>query len=443
MNLKPYRQVLAVRGVRPLLLIGILARVPATATGMALTLFVSSAGQTWARAGLVVGAFTVGAAVGQPLTGRLVDRRGLRAAMVFTTFAQLVIWPVMPLLPYLGVVVAAAAVGALAPPVFPAVRLGLTALVPADDRRAAFALDSMIVELSYMVGPATAVVVATSVSPAAGLYALAAGMAVSGFLLCWLNPPTQPEGHEIPEVAPPRRTWFSPGLVALMVAGASATFVLSASELALVATLRETGQAQWTGLAIAVWCAYSLMGGLVFGSGRWRVSALGLIGALGLLTIPVGLAGGNVLLLLLFLLPSGVLCAPAMTAANDNLTRIVPPASLGEATGVLGSAFLVGIALGSPFGGTIIDSAGPGWAFAAAGAVSAVLVLAGVPFYRRQERLTAAAEARRHAEAGEVPAGAAADGAPQAGVAGGPAQPGVAEDGGPHVREPQPAAAQR
>src|SRR5690349_24820698 len=78
-NLKPYRQVLAVRGVRTLLLVGILARVPATATVMTLTLFVTATGRSWAQAGLVVAAYTVGAALGQPLTGRFLDRRGLRA----------------------------------------------------------------------------------------------------------------------------------------------------------------------------------------------------------------------------------------------------------------------------------------------------------------------------------------------------------------------------
>ena len=34
--------------------------------------------------------------------------------------------------------------------------------------------------------------------------------------------------------------------------------------------LRDAGLQGWTGLAIALWCLYSLLGGLVFGAGRSR-----------------------------------------------------------------------------------------------------------------------------------------------------------------------------
>jgi predicted MFS family arabinose efflux permease len=100
------------------------------------------------------------------------------------------------------------------------------------------------------------------------------------------------------------------------------------------------------------------------------------------LTIPVGL-GDAWPWLLLALLPSGVLCAPAMTAANDNLTRIVPAASRGEATGLLGSAFTFGVAVGAPFAGTVIDHLGPSWSYAATGLVGLLATLAVIPLWRR------------------------------------------------------------
>ena len=59
-SLAPYRQVLAVPGVRTLLLLGILARVPSTAIAITLTLHVTDAlGRNWAQAGLVTAAYTV------------------------------------------------------------------------------------------------------------------------------------------------------------------------------------------------------------------------------------------------------------------------------------------------------------------------------------------------------------------------------------------------
>jgi predicted MFS family arabinose efflux permease len=112
------------------------------------------------------------------------------------------------------------------------------------------------------------------------------------------------------------------------------------------------------------------------------------------LTIPIGLASGWPWLLLA-LLPSGVLCAPSMTAANDNLARIVPAASRGEAIGLLGSAFTVGSTAGAPFAGLVIDAWGPPWAFAVAGAVSAVAALAALPAYRRSPRAVVDASVER------------------------------------------------
>lgn len=383
MSLTPYRHVLALPGVRSLLLVGILARVPSTAIGISLTLHVANAlGLSWAQAGLVTAAYTIGGAVGQPLTGRLLDRRGMRFTMALTGGASGVVWLVAPHLSYGPLLVAALVGGLVALPVFSCVRLSLAAMVPADQRRPAFALDSMIVELSFMVGPAVAVVLATSLPPGYGLDALAVGLVGSGALMWWLNPPTRPEGGEIPETAPSRRSWLSSRLVALMAVAAAATFVLSATELTIVASLRDAGLQRWTGLAIALWCLYSLLGGLVFGGGRSRATALGLVAAMAALTMPIGFADAWPWLLVA-LLPSGVLCAPSMTAANDNLARIVPPASRGEATGLLGSAFTFGVAVGAPFAGTVIDHLGPSWSYAATGLVGLLATLAVIPLWRR------------------------------------------------------------
>ena len=70
MSLAPYRQVLAVPGVRALLLVGVLARIPATAIGMTLTLHVATTlGRSWTQAGLVTAAFTIGGSGRRPAAG--------------------------------------------------------------------------------------------------------------------------------------------------------------------------------------------------------------------------------------------------------------------------------------------------------------------------------------------------------------------------------------
>lgn len=387
MSLAPYRQVLAVPGVRMLLLIGMLARIPATAIGMTLTLHVANGlGRSWTEAGLVTAAFTIGVAIGSPLMGRLIDRRGMRSAMVLSTIVQAAVWFTAPHLTYHALLPAALIGGLFGIPIFGTIRIALAAMVPGDQRRPAYALDSMIVELSFMVGPAVAVLVSTALPTGYGIYLLAVGLVVSGTMMFIMNPPTRPAGQEIPEVAPSRRSWFGPRLVAVMIASAAATFILSATDLTIVATMRDAGAVAWTGVAIALWCAYSLFGGLVFGAIHRPVSVLLIVAVMGLLTIPVG-AAPTWQWLIVALIPSGVLCAPAMVSANDTLSRVVPAASRGEATGLLGSAMTAGTTLGAPFAGFVIDAASPGWAFAAAGAVGAVAVLAALPAYRRAPAL--------------------------------------------------------
>jgi predicted MFS family arabinose efflux permease len=51
--------------------------------------------------------------------------------------------------------------------------------------------------------------------------------------------------------------------------------------------------------------------------------------------------------------------------------------------GLLGSALTVGPTSGAPFAGLVIDGAGPGWAFAAAGAVGTLAAALAFPAYRR------------------------------------------------------------
>lgn len=80
-----YREVLALPGVTPLMTNALLARVPASAAAITLTLHVVlTLDLGYAAAGAVGAASTVGMAIGAPVLGRLVDRRGLRTMLAVT-----------------------------------------------------------------------------------------------------------------------------------------------------------------------------------------------------------------------------------------------------------------------------------------------------------------------------------------------------------------------
>ncbi|MDR7279019.1 MFS transporter [Catenuloplanes atrovinosus] len=386
MGLRAYGSVLRVRGVAALLLIGFLARIPITATSIALTLHVvDEQGEGYAAAGLVGAAMTVGSAIGAPWLGRWADRVGMRPVIVLTGVAGSAFWLLSPRLPFGWLLAAAGLGGLLTLPAFSIVRQALTALVPEDQRRQAFSLDAMTVELSYMAGPAGAVLLASTVSATASMIAIGAGLALSAALLTVLNPPVR-AAHEKPaDAAPavPRRVWLRPPMLMAYAIAAASTLVLAGTDVATVAVLRDGGEVGWTGLVLGVWAAASLAGGFVYGTLPRPLGAVGLLAGLSLLTIPVGLAGDLWWLLALALIPAGALCAPTLTATTEQVSALAPASARGEALGLHGSALTVGMAIGAPLTGAVIDAFGGAWGFAAAGAAGLLIALAALPVVRR------------------------------------------------------------
>ncbi|MBP2702550.1 MFS transporter [Microbispora sp. RL4-1S] len=383
MAIEPYRRVLALPGMRALLLVGLIARVPLTGTGITLTLHVvGDLRLGFLQAGLVGAVSMGGSALGSPIAGRFVDRSGLRPVLAATTAAQAAFWCAAPHLPYQALLAGSLVAGVLSQPVFGAIRQCVAALVPQADHRTGFALDSMAVEVSYMVGPALAVASVTAFGAPATMYGVAAGLVGAGLGLFLLNPPTRTEAESAEREAVPRRQWLRPGLIMLLGLAAGLTFVLTATELSLVATLRLDGATEWTGLVVALWGGYSMIGGFVYGGLSRGLSPLLLIGGLGAATMPVGLAHGGWWWLCLAVVPCGLLCAPALSSTVDAVNRRVPASARGEAMGLHGTALTMGVAAAGPLAGAVVDGYGPGWAFAASGALVALLALAATPFRR-------------------------------------------------------------
>lgn len=385
MSIEPYRRVLAVTGVRALLLVGLLARIPITAIGLTLTLqVVGGLHLGFAQAGLVGAASTAGVAIGAPVSGRFVDRYGLRPVVAVTTAAQLVFWPSAAFLPYWPLVVGAFAAGVLALPVFSVVRQCLAAVVPDEHRRSAFALDSMLVEVSYMIGPAVAVAATTAVGSGWAMAFVGLGLVGSGLALLLLNPPTRPEDDaDDTGAAVPRRQWLTPALLSVLGTALAATFVLAAAELSLVAALKAQGAVRWIGLAFGLWGVSSLVGGFVYGALPRGRSPLVVVGVMAALTAPVGLAG-DWRVLSLAMIPCGMLCAPAISSTVDAVSRRVPAGARGEAMGLHGTALTLGLAVSAPVAGWFIDVLGTRWSFALAGIIGLALVALAALFSRER-----------------------------------------------------------
>ncbi|WP_208765171.1 MFS transporter [Streptomyces albidochromogenes] len=381
-----YQRILAVPGMAPLLGVSFLARTAVTAAVMALTMYVVlGLDMSYVAAGGAAAALTTGLALGGPLLGRVIDRRGLRTVLLATVLVQAVFWLSVPILPYGALVGAAFAAGLLMVPAQPVTRQAITAMTTAEQRRAAFALESVQGELSYMVGPAVVILCAAKVSPGVVAWGLGAAIVAGGTGIALLDPPLRTEDETDAVGAagrPPRREWLGVGMIAVLTMAFGTTVLLSGVDLAVVATLEEAGQVSWAAVVVAVLGVASVAGGLIYGALSRPLPTWSLLGLLGLVTIPVGLAH-DWRWLCVAVVGTGFLAAPTLSAVADAVSRLAPAGVRGEAAGLQSSAQSAGFALGSPIVGVAIDVSVPAGGFAAAGLAGVAAALTGCLLSRR------------------------------------------------------------
>lgn len=399
MGVGQYRPVLALPGLRSLLLVALLVRIPFTAAGITLTLHVVlELRRGYAAAGLVGTAMTVGAALGSPMIGRLIDRYGARPVLAATSAAAAAFWGSVPVLPYRGLVAVAFLAGLVAVPAFAVVRQAVAALTPEDRRRPAYALDAMAVEFAFMTGPAGAVLAATTLGPRWAVLLVGGGLVAGGLTLVVQNPPTHDRARDPADAAgtAPRHTaarsardrltrlvgWpgavaLSPGhppagrrLAATLAVSGGATFILIGIDLAIVAALRDAGDLGWASLVLVLWAGYSLVGGFCYGALPRAAPPALLLAGLGGFTVPVALVAGDPWWLLAGALAlAGALVSPTLAATTDAVSRLAPGHTRGAAMGWHNAAMTTGLAVGAPVTGLVLDTGGPAWGFAAVGAL--------------------------------------------------------------------------
>ncbi|MEC3975064.1 MFS transporter [Amycolatopsis sp. H20-H5] len=372
------------------------ARLPMTAMGVTLTLYVvQNLGRGYGEAGLVGTATMLGSALGSPLVGRMIDKYGLRPVVAVCGVASTTFWISAPHLSYLWLLLVALPGGLLAIPSGSIARQVLAALVPESQRRAAYSLDSVSVEASFMIGPSVGILAITQLPASTAFTGVGVCFGLTAVLLYLTNLPIRGEDDSRPKIAGPRpalRTWLSGRLIATLLVAAGALFTLVGTEVAALASLRATGDVGWTGLVITVMCVASVIGGIVHGAVAKSLTQTKLMLLLTLLVLPVGLFDQPWWLLMIALFPTNLVCAPTLAATTESVSKLAPATVRGEAMGLQDSATRLGLAVGSPVVGFAIDHSSPGWGFVAAGLGG--LVLAGLGLIWK----------RRSATAGRVPA---------------------------------------
>jgi predicted MFS family arabinose efflux permease len=377
----------------------IIARMPIGIDGIATVLFLRHEGKSFGVAGATAGALALGSALGAPFTARLIDRLSARvlvwlavghAAGLVTLLALAVANAPSALL-----VPVAFLTGASLPTVSSVLRSAYATLL-AHERSlipSAFALEAVITEAIFIVGPLTTAAL-TWLSSAAAALVLSAATVIVG--TAWFV-------GELPREIAHRRIvraadhhWAgalrSPGLQTIVIAMLPVGFSFGAIEVVLPAFADAEGERQLAGVLIAIWSVGSAAGGLIYGA-RPRLlplttmhlwTAVFVPALMALLVFPSSPLAMGVLVLF-----AGLPIAPLIATRNELAGAVAQRGSETESFTWPLTAMVSGVSLGAAAAGVLAD--GPGWRAAVLAAVAAS-ALGALVSIRRRETLQLAAE---------------------------------------------------
>jgi MFS family permease len=381
-----YVAILRTPHARPLVLASLVGRLSSGAGPLALVLFVQDATGSFAAAGAASAATALANGLLAPLRGRLVDRYGQRRCLppLALSFAVALVGVVAVARPGPGRVAAtvalAAAAGATVPPLSASMRVLWVSLVGrGPELQTAYALDAVLEELLFVVGPLLAGTIAAAVDPAAGLLT-AAGLALvgtTGFVVspvsrAWSGSQAGPTGWT--------GAMASRGMRTLALALAGVGGAIGIWEIGVVAAARREGATEVAGILLAAWAAASAVGGLWYGAQSWRAAAgrrfLVLLALLALACAPMA-AAPSLALLGVVVAVVGLLIAPLESSAFLLAAELAPPGTLTESATWVTTAMNVAAAAGIAAAGALVDRAGVPFTLAVAwGCTAAALLVA-------------------------------------------------------------------
>jgi MFS family permease len=391
-----YRALVALPEARWPLVASIAGSMPIGMFGLAILLLVRDAHGSFAVAGRVVGAFGVANALGAVAQGRLMDRFGQprvlrRAAAVHVSMLVVLVVAATREAPSWVLALCALGAGGSLPQVPAAMRSLWSAIVEDEDsRQTAYALVTIVFEVSVVTAPVLTAAIAAIASPAAAVLTAAAvgGTGALAFSATAASRRWRGVPHEVGPLGPLHAAGVRTLFLVLVAFGTS----IGVLQVALPAFADDRGAAEAGGLYLAALSAGSLCGGLVYGARRWpgtpsqRLATCMLCIAGGCLliaaaTVPATVGGAA--------LAVGLVFAPTTVVCSALLDTVAPRGTVTEAFAVTVMGIVVGTAIGNAVGGAIVDSASYRTAGIAAAGIAAVGAASG--WARRRTLLRATA----------------------------------------------------
>lgn len=392
--LERYAEVLRGHGTAGPLAASVVGRMALGMNSLAILLLVRESTGSYAAAGAVAALHALAFAVFGPRRARAADRKGpvgvLRAtgALHPLGLGLLVVLAAYDA-PVVLLALPAVLAGAAGPPLGAVMRALWPMRVNGSPLATAYALESVVVELCFVLGPLLTAGLAATLGPSAAV--LAAGLlALVGSL--WLA--GTPAVQSVRPHAQPSTSRFgplvSPAVRALLLTVLAIGAGFGSLEVALPAFAEQSGaQPAVAGVLLAVWSAGSIAGGLVYGAlhlaapQRRQLPLLVVALAVGT-ALPLLAAGPVSMAFALF--GYGLTIAPLFACNSVLLGEAAPAGTVTEAFAWNTSMIFGGAALGNAAAGLLVERFSAYAALGlttATGAVAVGLSLLGVVRLRR------------------------------------------------------------
>lgn len=353
---------------------------------LAILLLIHEEKNSFAAAGLVVGAFTLAGAVAAPVQGALVDRYGGRPVLAPFAIFQTAALVTLVLLARAGTATGllmgiGAVAGALVPPVDATARVIWRDVAPeATVLEAGFQLDAASQEIIWTAGP---LLVALAAAWAPAVAVLLTGAIVVGGTVLFVTAPLASRSTGSGRSRQPGAALRSAGLRMLLMVSILVGFGVGAVEVAMPALALRDGAKGISGVLLAMWSIGSMAGGFVYGLRSWRLPISDrfplLLGLITICTAPLIAVSGLAAALPLSAL-AGIGFAPALACEYLLVAKLMPREIAGEAFMWTTASLVAGIAAGSAVAGPLVQDVGVSTSFAVgcgANAAAALVALAG------------------------------------------------------------------
>ena len=361
--------------VAQMVVIACLSRMPIGMVGLSMLMFLREALGSFTLAGSAVGVYFIAMAAGAPVQGRLVDRIGPRLPLLVTGSIQPLALISLLLcarlgLPYSVVLACAIVSGTFQAPITVLTRtLWRHRFDDESDQRLAFAIDAVMIEVNFTMGPALVAAMLAVAHPTAA-FVMSIAVVIGAFLLFMLSPSLKYWKHD----AHAERHLFGPltepRLLLIFAISFGLTFSLGMLEVGYPGYATMIGLPALGGVLLAINSTGSAAAGAIYGALHLRTPVERQFAfTLALMSLPLFLHAwiDQRIMFTIVAFFAGVAIAPTIISQTLLVSRLSPSKYATEAFTWSSTFIISGLGTGMAVGGILIETHGVKSAFLAGG----------------------------------------------------------------------------